>query len=305
LLEVLKNLSILISKDFRYFLFTLLSLFTKAFGIILFIFFGFNYTLKSSVIIESNSEKYTFIGNSLVANNIYDKEANSIRNFGLEGELYYWSKFKVQHLLSNRTISGDTVFLEVTSNQFQSNVNPLTQNKINGFLPRYMPFMSWKDVLKIFRDSRTLFFYRGLKRSLFWNINTIRHHGFKWKSVFGGYKEKEGSHIVDKNLFSSSPAGQLDWNNVNLKAFLETITLLESKGYIVCYFFSPKPLSNQEYWNNSNVATIELLKSIGKNDNLIRHNYEYLPDSMFADKWHLNKTGAKYFTQKFMEFLRE
>lgn len=254
--------------------------------------------IKKRVTFNFEQKDIVLLGNSLASNGVDPNETKQkLINLAAEGEPFFWTYYKTKILLTNH-LSADTFLIEITPNQFAENYNPVRRTKLIGFLPRYAPFLEYSDILEIHHHSNTGdFFYAVRKGPIRWAKNFVEY-GQDWTNVIGGYKPKTG-FFRNKDDDEKAKEINLSGKSLNSVYFKRLIALLNKENKVVFLYHSPKPDSQSLYWNirEANSNTLIHNMALNRPPIIIDHNFARLPDSLFADKLHLNTEGSKKFSR--------
>lgn len=271
------------------------------FTIILAFYVIFISVIRQAVSFNCPNDAIIVLGNSLAANGINPSSSDKeIINMASEGEPFFWTFYKVK-VLFDSGLRSDTFLIEISPNQFADSYNPTRQEKLIGFLPRYGSFLSSNELSGILKHSSTSeFLYAARKGPIRWLKNFIKYKD-DWFPVIGGYTQKHG--VFHSN--DTVPANQLNLSGSSLNStyFIKLVNYLNRHGKKVFLYHSPKPNSTDEYWDVSEQSANELINCFNLDSQFILLNYDLnrMPDSLFADKWHLNPQGSSYFTKSFFD----
>jgi len=257
--------------------------------------------INESVSFSFDDEDIVLLGNSLASNGVNPKETKqNLINLAAEGEPFFWTYYKTK-VLFNSDLSTDTFLIEITPHQFAESYNPLRKTTLIGFLPRYSPFLTYSDISEIcYHSNSSYFLYAVRKGPIRWAKNFVEF-GNNWTNVIGGYKPKTGFFMNESDKLSEEEATQMQITKKSLNSayFKKLITLLNKENKVIYLYHSPKPESQRLYWNILEEKTNTLIHNMELKPSpiLMKHSLPRLPDSLFADKLHLNIEGSKKFSK--------
>lgn len=232
------------------------------------------------------------MGHSIVANAYNDQIIDGVQNFAQEGESYFYTYIKLKKILDTSSI--DKVFLDVSPNCFAVNFDDHIwgDNFLNGFLPRYLPFMTLEEYLLLIKNNPAGTVKISLKSLIKWIY--IYTNKFSYDSrLIGGFLPRNGQldcANVDNRTF------KLDFASTN-SYYLEKLVNLAEEREIEIYFIET-PFSELSSWNDLRRPVREFLNKKFSEIKIVQ--FQDLTDLSCGHFWdfnHMNKTGSKYFSE--------
>lgn len=278
------------------------------FGVIA-IFYSFNRILieKANFLKIGYDVNKIVIGASRTACAIDDNYLNNTLNISHNADALLFSMIKLRQLkINNRHI--DTVFLSLdcrtldikTANYFYD--SPPIKSRIPKYA-HYFTLHEWNQLFNINYTTslRSIFIIPKYTLKLFKSIITGSDNKIEDLKI-GGYERVENlieQDIID-NFMKNDSVTNYNFSNIEIDNLYRIVEFCKSNK-ISLIFINP-PLHAAMY--NSleyQVGMVKFKKFM--NNNLPSYTYldfsnKFLPDSCYADLVHLNKKGAKIFSEK-------
>lgn len=266
-----------------------------------------NKSLNQSAFVIPSDKNVLILGNSSLECAINDSIVSNGINLSNSGEAYIYTYLKMKLFLeANSQI--DVVLLSFNYNSLLAHTEyqVLDHNGIQN-IDRYCPFFK-EDELSVFKKS--FYYYRGIMklpytyRKVFFKSNQATYEDLSW----GGYLHLDKNKLEENiqrygNIMKQMKVTQKDYNNVSFQAYYlhKIISYCKQSGVTIILVNSPVYMDYQygveEYYRyyNTNYPDIPL--------------WDYsaldLPDSFYADIYHLNYKGARVFSELIKKRLSE
>lgn len=240
-----------------------------------------------------------FIGDSHIEQSISDEAQYSILKFAQSGDNYIYTYTKLQKLLNDNP-SIDTVVLGIDFHNIDKTSEEwyTSQSYINFKFPKLYPYMKAKEVRKLVG-----FYPWGYCKAisnLFSIQDLITDDDFV--KVYGSYQissdtiSKDSLLVKPKHNYKEVPSA------TQFEYLGKIRELCQSKG--VKLIFLTCPIHSNTY--KSGVLD-GLITGYAKQYQIQYLNLREMAmeDNYFADKFHINRAGSKYFTEQLLKLLRK
>ena len=251
------------------------------------------------------------LGHSHSACAFNDSLIDGFYNLSQNTEGYPYSYFKLRKILeSNDHIKN--VFIEFTNNQ----ITTWAKNRVSGLyldvnMPRSFPVIDASFVLSTFVESKNP--KRILNSMIQGNFNNAdfllsaedNYIQYVWKTHKTPTREYKAA-MIDSTVQIPGPKteGRQEErrpSETNLEYLLKLIQLCEAQGVHLYFIRSPMPASTK-IANEKEFQRVLRAKNFKDIPFLDFKKYP-LPNHMFADKQHLNKTGQDLFSVFFYDLM--
>lgn len=234
-----------------------------------------------------------FAGASHISKGMDQSAYPGSHNLGMGSERYLFTYLKLKQVLAaNAQI--DTVYLEFAPTDMQQNTDAkyYTTNEMSFFLPLYFPYFTTEEWL------------------LYANIDVVNAGTILLQKIakdvpadiasFGRFKPSDQEFDSNTDKYNVT-----DWlekgHEVNYRYLDKIIELcnMEEVALILLYMpvFKPEEFFDHAYFYNAYDSLYSEVKFLDYSKLDIPENYR-------SDEHHLNKTGAKYFTERLYEDMR-
>lgn len=256
---------------------------------------------------------YIFFGDSRTGNGASPEIINNSFNYGLIGETYMTTYYKVLSVINNPEIKVKTVV-------FQIDVNTFAQSKRDMYLSNsdvfyYSKDMSYEDIHKLNGNSYPQIFIQ--RNFIFVGNGEDMRRLFlskpKTSDIYLGWTRLEGDFSnVSNRKKAAEYAGELEFNgkplfnNETYDYFLKTIKVAKENNITIVFVTYPSSKEYLDMLNSRNISREELNSIVFSGVNqTIGNDYEYYDysnlfennSSYFSDPEHLNEKGAREFTK--------
>lgn len=230
-------------------------------------------------------------GHSLVANAYNDRELLNVQNIAQEGESFFYTYIKLKKII-DETEGIKHVYIDVSTNYFvKGNDRKIWKdNTLIGFLPRYLPFMTFEEYFFLLKKNFKGTLKYSLKSPIKWAYVFYNKLSYDNK-LLGGYLPRKGAFDCDS--YQKNPI-TLDFSNHEIVNLQNIYTfLLKNKISIT---FLETPVSKCSIWRNHRVEIRTYLQDQFPLAKLLTMESFNATDENFWNHSHLNEIGSQYFT---------
>ncbi|WP_116126270.1 hypothetical protein [Lewinella sp. IMCC34183] len=234
-----------------------------------------------------------FVGASHIAKGVNDSLYEGSANLALGSERYLFTYLKLERLLTANP-QVDTVFLEFAPTDMHRNTDSkyYTANEMSLYLPLYFPYFS-EEEWKLYGRTNAPTVATLLVQKVLKDIpRSIRTYG-RFNPSEKQFDSRQDQHEI---------AEWLDRGHaINYRYLNKIISLCEAEGvnliFLYMPMFRPSEFYDEEYYYatyRDQFSQIELLD----------YSDLELPDNFREDEHHLNKFGARFFTERLVADLQ-
>jgi len=257
----------------------------------------------SSFLILSFSEKKVLLdeqkiiiaGDSNTEVAINDQIISSVINISRSGESYFYTYYKLRHLLEvNEHV--EKVYLSFSPHNIVSKErNLFTNGKIYNNFIEYTPVIDFESIYYLFKEDKKNVFLSFMKAPFY-----LIKHNFS-SPLWGGYIKLDRNNLANqtKNVDQFSVYySQKDIDILEINYLQKISSLLHNHGVELILINTPKWIEFFKYSNSLEVYDAVYKKEF-LNIKLLDYSSLYNEKELFGDFTHLNYKGGQKFTDFF------
>jgi hypothetical protein len=247
------------------------------------------------------TDHYLVLGHSHPATALNPQFIPGLANLALGGEPFFYTYIKCRYLVSaNPQLT--TVFIGLTNNQLVREVDSLLTSDyaLSYFLPKYAPLMSRAEWRLLEKTNPAGVRYRLGKVAIHAALNGLARSGH-YQTVLGGFEALDGYYdpgtVAGKSFRAVYHSDPTQVSELNLN-YLDAMVRYLEQHHIAVYFIRTPLREASPALGNEQVFQAVLRSRYPQVRFLDFREYP-LSDSDFYDVEHLNRGGARKFSQYF------
>ena len=269
---------------------------------IVFILTIFGITLTSFLILSFSEkkvlldeQKIIIAGDSNTEVAINDQIITSVINISKSGESYFYTYYKLKHLLEfNEHI--EKVYLSFSPHNIVSKERNLFRNgKVYNNFIEYTPVIDFKSINYLFKEDKKNVFLSFLKAPFY-----LIKHNFS-SPLWGGYFKLNRNNLENQTKNINQLSGvysQKDIDTIEINYLKKIFSLSNNHGVELILINTPKWIEFFKYSNSLKVYN-DVYKKELSNIKLLDYSSLFNKKELFGDFTHLNYKGAQKFTDIF------